>query len=150
MDASEDDVNALVASTVPLGKVGSKWDIAIAAVFLCSSAARHLTGGACLPHVSRSSCVVYQAHVEQACASHTHSIGCKSIMLHGKYVWRPCAQNAIVADNTCMARLAGSGEWGCWLVMRSRAFDQPYVQRRDIMHVQLLCFLYPGDPPPNP
>ncbi|CAL5224536.1 g7235 [Coccomyxa viridis] len=44
VDASKDDVNALVASTVPLGKVGSKWDIAIAAVFLCSSAARHLTG----------------------------------------------------------------------------------------------------------
>ena len=44
VDASEEDVNALVASTVPLGKVGAKWDIAIAAVFLCSSAARHLTG----------------------------------------------------------------------------------------------------------
>lgn len=44
VDASEEEVNAAVASTVPLGKVGSKWDIAIAAVFLCSSAARHLTG----------------------------------------------------------------------------------------------------------
>ena len=44
VDASENEVNAAVASTVPLGKVGAKWDIAIAAVFLCSSAARHLTG----------------------------------------------------------------------------------------------------------
>ena len=52
VDASEDDVNALVASTVPLGKVGSKWDIAIAAVFLCSSAARHLTGETFVPHVA--------------------------------------------------------------------------------------------------
>ncbi len=56
VDASEDDVNTLVASTVPLGKVGAKWDIAIAAVFLCSSAARHLTGAlssaiCSLPHM---------------------------------------------------------------------------------------------------
>ena len=49
VDASEDKVNAAVASTVPLGKVGAKWDIAIAAVFLCSSAARHLTGAVTAP-----------------------------------------------------------------------------------------------------
>jgi hypothetical protein len=49
VDASEDEVNAAVASTVPLGKVGAKWDIAIAAVFLCSSAARHLTGAVTAP-----------------------------------------------------------------------------------------------------
>lgn len=54
VDASEEDVNALVATTVPLGKVGAKWDIAIAAVFLCSSAARHLTG------VGWVSCLVRQ------------------------------------------------------------------------------------------
>ena len=44
VDASEEEVNELVASTIPIGRVGSKWDIAIAAVFLCSSAARHITG----------------------------------------------------------------------------------------------------------
>lgn len=49
VDASEEEVNAAVASTVPLGKVGAKWDIAIAAVFLCSSAARHLTGAVTAP-----------------------------------------------------------------------------------------------------
>ena len=55
VDASEEDVNALVASTVPLGKVGSKWDIAIAAVFLASSAARHLTGGGPISRLIRRS-----------------------------------------------------------------------------------------------
>ncbi|CAK0787667.1 hypothetical protein CVIRNUC_010889 [Coccomyxa viridis] len=44
VDASEEAVNEAVAQMVPIGKVGAKWDIAITAVFLCSSAARHLTG----------------------------------------------------------------------------------------------------------
>ncbi len=44
VDASEEEVNELVAATIPIGRVGSKWDIAIAAVFLCSPAARHITG----------------------------------------------------------------------------------------------------------
>ena len=44
VDASEEAVNEAVAQMVPIGKVGAKWDIAIAVVFLCSSAARHLTG----------------------------------------------------------------------------------------------------------
>lgn len=46
VDVSEEEVNQLVASTIPIGRVGSKWDIAIAAVFLCSPAARHITGDA--------------------------------------------------------------------------------------------------------
>ena len=44
VDASEEAVNEAVAQMVPIGKVGAKWDIAITVVFLCSSAARHLTG----------------------------------------------------------------------------------------------------------
>jgi peroxisomal 2,4-dienoyl-CoA reductase len=44
VDASEEEVNQMVASTIPIGRVGSTWDIAIAAVFLCSPAARHITG----------------------------------------------------------------------------------------------------------
>ena len=64
VDASEEDVNALVASTVPLGKVGSKWDIAIAAVFLSSSAARHLTGGASVPTlICRDGSMAEEAHI---------------------------------------------------------------------------------------
>ena len=49
VDASEEEVNEMVASTIPIGRVGSTWDIAIAAVFLCSPAARHITG-ALLPN----------------------------------------------------------------------------------------------------
>ena len=44
VEASEEVVNEAVAQMVPIGKVGAKWDIAITVVFLCSSAARHLTG----------------------------------------------------------------------------------------------------------
>lgn len=44
VDASQDEVSRLVGETIPLGRVGAKWDIAIAAVFLCSDAARHVTG----------------------------------------------------------------------------------------------------------
>ena len=47
VEASEEVVNEAVAQMVPIGKVGAKWDIAITVVFLCSSAARHLTGVLC-------------------------------------------------------------------------------------------------------
>ena len=34
----------MIAKEVPLGVVGAKWDIGIATVFLCSPAARYITG----------------------------------------------------------------------------------------------------------
>ena len=40
----EDEVNKLVAASIPVGHVGARWDIAIAAVFLASPAARFISG----------------------------------------------------------------------------------------------------------
>ncbi len=39
-----DAVNRAVAACIPVGHVGAKWDIAIAAVFLASPAARFISG----------------------------------------------------------------------------------------------------------
>ena len=44
VDASEEEINKMIAKEVPLGVVGAKWDIGIATVFLCSPAARYITG----------------------------------------------------------------------------------------------------------
>ena len=44
VDASEEEVSRMIAKEVPLGVVGAKWDIGIATVFLCSPAARYITG----------------------------------------------------------------------------------------------------------
>ena len=44
VDGGEDAVNRAVAACIPVGHVGAKWDIAIAAVFLASPAARFISG----------------------------------------------------------------------------------------------------------
>lgn len=40
----EEEVNKMVAASIPVGHVGARWDIAIAAVFLSSPAARFISG----------------------------------------------------------------------------------------------------------
>lgn len=47
VEGGDDAVNSAVAACIPVGHVGAKWDIAIAAVFLASPAARFISGAPC-------------------------------------------------------------------------------------------------------
>lgn len=60
----EEEVNKRVAASIPVGHVGARWDIAVAAVFLSSPAARFISGvlrgvGAC--RRAERSCAVAQS-----------------------------------------------------------------------------------------
>ena len=66
VEGGEDAVNSAVAACIPVGHVGAKWDIAIAAVFLASPAARFISGAPCITkctRISHSSCILVSCSV---------------------------------------------------------------------------------------
>ncbi len=59
--ASIDEMVAARNAAVPIGKMGTAWDIANAAVFLASDEAQFITG-VCLPVDGGQSCAVSEFH----------------------------------------------------------------------------------------